>query len=135
MPEQPDPRATATAAPQAEASETAEASALARHGDPSLRRRKTDGRYTSPEARRTGGVEWVRASDLLTRSGARLGDRTVGGQQTLAKTIRTGMGRLNPVSRRGIARRSSRSAALAPITSFGQQPPTQPAARGTRIAP
>ncbi|MDR2254203.1 MAG: hypothetical protein LBD97_10195, partial [Bifidobacteriaceae bacterium] len=55
--------------PGPEQTEQAGVSDLARHGDPSLRRRKTDGAYASPPDRREGGIEWVRASDLLTRGG------------------------------------------------------------------
>ncbi|MDR1427588.1 MAG: hypothetical protein LBJ08_07520 [Bifidobacteriaceae bacterium] len=135
MPERPDPRATIPA-PEPEAAQAAEVSALARHGDPSLQRRKTDGRYVGPEAARSSGLQWVRASDLLTRSGIRWGDRGVNTQQVLARRIRTGMGRLNPVSRRGIARRSATSATrLAPVTAFGQQPPSASAAPGMGIVP
>ncbi|MDR2348585.1 MAG: hypothetical protein LBD90_08260 [Bifidobacteriaceae bacterium] len=135
MPEQPDPRITIAAAREAEAAKAAEVSALARHGDPSLRRRKTDGRYVSPDARQTGGLQWVRASDLVTRSGVRLGDLTLGDQQVMVRRIRTGMGRLNPVSRRGVARRSAQSTALAPISSFGQQPQSASVAPGMGIVP
>jgi hypothetical protein len=134
MPEQPEPR-TITPAHQAEAIQTAEVSALAHQGDPSLQRRKTDGRYVSPDPRQATGLQWVRASDLLTRSGVRLGDTTLGSQQVMVRRIRTGMGRLNPVSRRGIARRSAQATALAPVASFGQQPPSLPAAPGMGIVP
>jgi hypothetical protein len=101
----------------------AEPSALARHGDPSLQRRKTDGRYVSPEAKRKGGIEWVRASDLLTRGGIRLGDKGATGQETTIRRLRKGMASINPVTRRGIARRSA--GALPPPSAFGQTGPAQ----------
>jgi hypothetical protein len=107
-----------------------EASALAHHGDPSLQRRKTDGAYVSPEDRRRGGIEWVRASDVLTRGGIRVADRGAGGQESVVRRMRGGMASINPVSRRGIARRSANS--LPPPSSFGATPPSSPAAgRGT----
>jgi hypothetical protein len=96
----------------------AQPSALARHGDPSLQRPKTDGRYVSSEAKRKGGIEWVRASDLLTRGGIRLGDRGASGQENTIRRMRKGMASINPVTRRGIARRSA--GALPPPSAFGQ---------------
>jgi hypothetical protein len=108
-----------------------EASALARHGDPSLQRRKTDGAYVSPADRRRGGIEWVRASDVLTRGGVRFADRGANGQENVVRRMRGGMASINPVSRRGIARRSANS--LPPVTAFGATPPSQPAAQRTAV--
>ncbi|MDR2973682.1 MAG: hypothetical protein LBV00_03055 [Propionibacteriaceae bacterium] len=96
----------------------AEPSALACHGDPSVQRRKTDGRHVSPDAKRRGGIEWVRASDLLTRGGIRLGDKGVAAQEATVRRLRRGMASINPVTRSGIARRSA--AALPPPSVFGQ---------------
>jgi hypothetical protein len=101
-----------------------EASALARHGDPSLQRRKTDGAYASPKDRRPGGIEWVRASDLLTRGGIRAADRGANSQENLVRRMRGGMASINPASRRGVARRSANS--LPPPSAFGATPPSQP---------
>jgi hypothetical protein len=133
MPERSDTRGIGQAK-EAEAVRPAETSALARHGDPSVRRRRTDGRYASSEPAEHRGVQWVRASDLLTRSGIRIGDTSVKGQQVMVKSIRTGMGRLNPVSKRGISRRSSSRTAAAPVSAFGQQPRSGSITPGTGIA-
>jgi hypothetical protein len=101
----------------------AEPSALARHSDPSLQRRRTDGRHVSPDAGRRGGIEWVRASDLLTRGGTRLGDKGANSQENTVRRLRRGMASINPVSRRGIARKSAGS--LPPPSAFGQASPSQ----------
>jgi hypothetical protein len=119
-------QAAAAMSDRPEPAAQAEASALARHGDPSLQRRKTDGAYVSPEDRRRGGIEWVRASDLLTRGGIRVADRGAGGQENVVRRMRGGMASINPISRRGIARRSANS--LPPPSAFGATPPSSPAA-------
>lgn len=107
--------------PQPQASQ-GEVSALARHGDPSLRRRSTD-RFMTSEGR-PGGLQWVRASELLTQGGIRLADRGATSHDTIVRKMRRGMASINPTSRRGIARRSASS--LPPLSVFGagrQSPP------------
>lgn len=105
----------------------AEASALAKYGDPSLPGTKIDAPTASPQARRRGGIEWVRASDLLTGGGTRVADRGAAGQESVIRRMRGGMASINPVSRRGIARRSASS--LPPVSAFGATPPAQPVSR------
>jgi hypothetical protein len=71
------------------------------------------------------GVEWVRAGDLLTRGGVRVGSAAVGGQERSARFVRRGMAsiRVLPASRRGTARRSAPS--LPSPSAFGQGPAGQ----------
>jgi hypothetical protein len=121
-----DRRQAAAVSDRPEPAAQPEGSALARHGDPSLQRRKTDGVYVSPEDRRRGGIEWVRASDLLARGGVRAADRGANGQENVVRRVRGGMASINPVSRRGIARRCANS--LPPPSAFGATSPSSPAA-------
>jgi hypothetical protein len=102
----------------------AEPSALARHGDPSLQHRNIDGRSVYPDPKRKDGIEWVRASDLLTRGGIRLGDKGVTAQEATVRRMRRGMASINPVSRSGVARRSA-AALPSPPSAFGQTGPSQ----------
>ena len=133
MPQQPDPQTSAPTS-EPEAVQSAEVSALARHGDPSMPNPKDDGALANPSADRISGLQWVRASDLFTRGAVRVADRSVNHQQVVVRRVRTGIGRLNPVSRRGIARRSARGTVLAPVSDFGQQPPTPLTIPAIRIA-
>jgi len=114
-----DPRTQPTAQPPQPAQPAgAEVSALARIGDPSLRRRSTDDRFNGSPAQRRGGLAWVRAFDVLTGKGQRLADWHALGQENLVRRMRHGMARI-ATSRRGVARQSAPS--LPPVTAFGQQ--------------
>ncbi len=106
----------------------AEASMLAKLGDPSIAGTKSDAKAPSSQSRRRGSIEWVRASDLLARGGTRVADRGATGQENVVRRMRGGMASINPVSRRGIARASARS--LPPVSAFGAPPPTQSTTRG-----
>jgi hypothetical protein len=102
-------------------------SALARHKDPSLEHAgngagagsRAAGRALQAGGRR--GIEWMRAADLLTRGGMSLAGRGAAGQEAVVKRARTAAARFNPVSRRGIARRSAGS--LPPPSAFGRPQP------------
>jgi len=111
--------------PQAAQAAQAEASALARLGDPSLPSTKST--EQTPQAARRRGIEWVRLSDLLTRGGISAANRGAVNQENVIRRMRTSA---NPVSRRGIARKSAPS--LPPVTAFGQTPPPAPGTAVTR---
>jgi hypothetical protein len=104
-------------------------SALARHRDPSLERARAakgaggGGRAAggAPVVGGRRGIAWVRAGDLLTRGGTRLAGRGAAGQEAAVRRARAAAARLNPVSRRGIARRSAGS--LPPPSAFGRLQP------------
>jgi len=113
--------------PPTQEANPAEVSDLARHGDPSLHSETSSNDATRRSARR-GGIEWVRASDLLARGGVRVADRGANSQESVIRKMRGGMASINPVSRSGIARRSANS--LPPVTAFGQTPPAPSAGRG-----
>jgi hypothetical protein len=126
-----DPRDTRQTAAPAEALERAtqgEVSALARHADPSLKTPTPGGPAASKSARRAG-IEWVRASELLNRGAFRVADRGAVGREAAIRRARRAV---NPVSRRGIARRSS--ASLPPPSAFGT-PPSSSVSRSPGIVP
>ena len=133
MPDQPDmPAVAPTMAP--EAVRNAEASALARFGDPSLPPSRTDPKQS--RSSRPGGLEWVRASDLLARIGTGLGDRAFGGHDRIVARMRAARVRSTAVSRSGISRASAPTAPrLAPPSVFGQPPLTPPAGPGQVVTP
>lgn len=110
-----------------------EASALARHRDPSrTTRRATD---KAPAGR---GVEWVRPSDLMTRAGGRVAGRGIDFEAELARRARrlpatgvraTGRG-LGHARRRVAAHKQAsrqrhtgreRAHRLPPVSEFGQR--------------
>ncbi len=98
-------------------------SELARQTDPSLPRTRTTTQPAKAQGRRPGSIEWVRASDLLMRGGIRAATRGATGQEAVIRRMRGGMASINPVSRRGIARRSA--SPLPPVASFGSASPAQ----------
>ncbi|MDR3360851.1 MAG: hypothetical protein LBO20_09475 [Bifidobacteriaceae bacterium] len=117
------------------ASRQAEVSALARHADPSVPGREKGAAGAGRERARTvraresrGGVEWVRAQDLLARAGMGLAGRGARGREAVSRRVLGGMASINPVSRRGAARRSA--ASLPPPTAFGTAPPVPGTGRG-----
>lgn len=91
-------------------------SGVARHGDPSLRRQPA-------AAVRTGGIEWVRASDLLARVGGRVADRAAAAHDQAAHQMRCGMAQPG----RDTNRRGRGGGGLPPVTAFGSAPPAPPA--------
>jgi hypothetical protein len=93
-----------------------QSSALARHGDPSVK--KTNSRHAARGS--VSGVEWVRLSDVLTGRGQRLAGLHADGQTRLVKRMRHGMARA-AMSRRGVANASAPN--LPPVTAFGSAPP------------
>ncbi len=96
-------------AERAQTSPQAGVSGLARHGDPSLKERGQG------QPAGGGGIEWVRASDVLQGRGARLAEGHAHAQEDLVKRMRHGMAAA--MSRRGAARQAS---ALPPVSGFGQ---------------
>lgn len=107
----------AAASRQAEAPEAIEMqmSSTARHGDPSVQRQRT-------ERTTTGGVEWVRASDLLARVGGRTADRAVSGLDRAAAHWRHGMAQPS----RDTKRPGRGGPGLPPVAAFGSIPPASP---------
>ncbi len=111
--------------------EEGEASALARHRDPSARRTRPGARAAG--AKRPGrGVEWVRPSDLMTHAGGRLAGAGISFEAELARRLRRAPVTAVTVSRRTIrARQAGRERAgrdtareradrLPPLSAFGQ---------------
>jgi len=120
-------QAYATMSDKPQQASQAEESELARYGDPSLRQdTKTPTRSGTAQTGR-GGIEWVRASDLLTRGGTSVANRGAAAHENVIRKMRGGMASI-PVSRSGIARRSAN--ALPPVSVFGQTPPSQSTTRG-----
>jgi hypothetical protein len=109
----------------------AQASPLAHHRDPSLPEPATpagdseSGKPNDGAGKNKGReqIEWVRAMDVLTGRGGRQAGRAAPKLEAGVRRARAGMGRLNPISRRAIARRS------APTT---QSPPSPPGAGSGR---
>ena len=99
-----------------------EASMLERLSDPALQKQsagQTTGRTSSTQAASgRSGIQWVRASDLVSSHGTRLADLHATGQENAVKRMRHGMSQI-ATSRRGTARQA---ASLPPISSFGQSP-------------
>ena len=98
-------------------------SQLARMTDPTL----TEHRASSPGgSRRGGGVQWVRAMDLVQGRGTRLAEMHATGQENLVRRMRHGMARIATHPRHT----TSRVAPLPPAPS-----PTQaPAVQGEAVA-
>ena len=100
-----------------------EASLLERLSDPALQKQAAaQSTATSGKA----GLQWVRASDLLTSHSTRLADLHAAGQENVVKRMRHGMSQI-PTSRRGTARKA---ASLPPVGSFGQ---TQTVSQGQAV--
>jgi len=97
-----------------------EASMLERLSDPALQKQSVAQTAQSRSAQASGrsGIQWVRASDLLSGHGTRLADLHATGQENLVKRMRHGMSQA-ATSRRGTARQA---ATLPPVASFGQNP-------------
>ena len=100
-----------------------DASALARRTDPALNPAPTA--TASTTAAGQGGIQWVRAVDVLQGRGVRLADLHAASQENLVRRMRHGMSQI-ATSRRGVARRA---VGLPPVATFGQPvAPTQPQA-------
>ena len=95
-------------------------SQLARMTDPALREKASSSRLAS----RGGGVEWVRAMDLIQGRGTRLAELHASGQENLVRRMRHGMARIATHPRHT----TSRVAPLPPAPS-----PT-PAVQGEAVA-
>jgi hypothetical protein len=111
---------------------SAQASPLAHHRDPSLPVPATpagdreSGKPNDGEGKIKGReqIEWVRAMDVLTGRAGRQAGRAAPRLEAGVRRARAGMGRLNPISRRAIARRSA--------PTITQSPPTPPGAGSGR---
>ncbi len=90
-----------------------EPSALARHSDPSLR---SETSRPAISGAKQGGVEWVRASDLLARGGMSVGGRGITAQENVVRRMRAGMASIT--ARR--AQAGQAPAPLPPVSAFGQ---------------
>lgn len=101
----------------------AEASELARRRDPSLKRSTTK-RQAADAVKRHPGVEWVRPSDLIVRTGARVAGRGIDLQTALARRSRHGVVKAGRATGHGIARAyrvtSDRARKLPPASAFGR---------------
>ena len=96
-------------------------SQLARMTDPALREKASSLRLAS----RGGGVQWVRAMDLVQGRGTRLAELHASGQENLVRRMRHGMARIATHPRHT----TSRVAPLPPAPS-----PTQAPVQGEAVA-
>ena len=106
-----------------------EASMLERLSDPALQKTtgQTTGQTSSTQAASgRSGIQWVRASDLLTGHGTKLADLHATGQENVVRRMQHGMSQI-ATSRRGTARQA---ATLPPVSSFGQ---TQAVSQGQAV--
>ncbi len=101
--------------------EADEASALARHKDPSVTGKDAAGVAGTKKAR---GVEWVRPSDLLASRSARVAGRGIDFQAELVRRSRRVPVRAVRATGRGITKTgvamSERAGKLPPVTAFGR---------------
>ena len=88
-----------------EEAEGAEASALARHRDPSARRGRTGTARTADADRPGRGVTWVRPSDLMTQAGGRIAGAGISFEAELARRARRAPVSAVVASRRAIRAR------------------------------
>lgn len=98
-----------------------EVSELARHGDPSAAKKKSDAAETG---KRRSGVEWVRPSDLLAWRMGRVAGQGIDFQAELARRARRIPGQAyrgtRGVARSGVQVVSERARKLPPVTAFGR---------------
>ncbi len=98
-----------------------EASALARHRDPSLTAQSI-GKDAAMRAR--AGVEWVRPTDLMASRSARMAGRGIDFQAELARRARRVPGQAYRATRDGARSGarfvSERARKLPPVTAFGR---------------
>lgn len=95
-----------------------EASALARHRDPSL---ATTAEQTGETAKKTRpGVEWVRPSELLASRSARIAGRGIDFEAELARRARRVPGQNYRGARAGVRVVSERARRLPPVSAFGR---------------
>lgn len=120
-----DPGTVAAAAAAREAKATAEhaadeGSVWARHGDPT---RRKSAALAGSATRRRSGIEWVRASDLLSATGSRVLGRGIDFQAELTRRTRA-----LPVHAAAATRRAIRDRALhlPPASSFAHPGSSQP---------
>ena len=100
--------------------EASEASALARHRDPSLARR-TEATTQEPATKtERPGVEWVRPSELLVSRSGRLAGRGIDFQAELSRRSRRLPGQTYRTTRFGVRTVSERARRLPPVTAFGR---------------
>jgi len=105
--------------------EGGEASALARHGDPSRQRPRPEEAQAQAQAQaRKAGVVWVRPSDLFLSAGGRVAGRGIDFQAELARRTRPASGRAVTTSKRAIQERALR---LPPVSAFGRSHATRTA--------
>lgn len=101
--------------------EDGEVSELARHGDPSAAKKKSDAAETR---KRRSGVEWVRPSDLLASRMGRAAGQGIDFQAELARRARRIPGQAyrgtRGVARSGVRVVSERARKLPPVTAFGR---------------
>ncbi|WP_193081542.1 hypothetical protein [Brevibacterium aurantiacum] len=99
--------------------EADEASALARHKDPSV-----TGKDAVAETEKARGVEWVRPSDLLASRSQRVAGRGIDFQAELVRRSRRVPVRAVRATGRGITKTgaaiSERARKLPPVTAFGR---------------
>lgn len=101
------------------AAEAGEASALARHKDPSL-----TGAAAGEAKKKVPGVEWVRPTELLASRSGRIAGRGIDFQAELARRARRVPGQTLRATRRGVeataAKVSERARRLPPASAFGR---------------
>lgn len=97
-----------------------EVSDLARHGDPSKRDFAPE--VTAETERLRRGIVWMRPTELIPQTTARIAGRGIDFQAELARRARSLPVQTAAVTRRAIRDRSS---ALPPLSSFGVSTPQQ----------
>lgn len=95
-------------------------SALARATDPAAAAKQTPATATT----RAGGVSWVPAADVLRGHGHRLADWHAATQERVVRAVRHSAGQAATAPVRAIQKTlANRTAALPPVTQFGQTTP------------
>lgn len=96
-----------------------EASALARHRDPSLATTAEQAKNEAADRRRTG-VDWVRPSELLASRSARVAGRGIDFEAELARRARRVPGQTYRGVRARVRVVSERARRLPPVSAFGR---------------
>ena len=113
--------AAARSEPDKARDEAEEASALARHKDPSLTGKDAK---NGAKAKRRPGVEWVRPTDLLASRSGRVAGRGIDFQAELARRTRRLPGQTVRATHRTVrstaAKGSERARRLPPVSAFGR---------------
>ncbi len=101
--------------------ETGEASALARHRDPSLTKKtQASAEEAAKKKKERPGVEWVRPSELLVSRSGRVAGRGIDFQAELSRRARRLPGQTFRGTRSGVRAMSERARRLPPVSAFGR---------------